>query len=357
MPRGGLQVVQPGTAREDLMRAYARDSHLDDAMTWRAIAERRPVRAREAWPNGDFESSPYFTGFMRSGRYGYAAAVPIDSPIFGGYPGALQVYRSPDLGEFTDSDMQAIEHCAKQAQQVAVTQRSTRTEPGYPKPPVWMHRPTGRLFVFDSNLRACLPVGGAGIGQRVIDQIIHDARERFKTLDSGEPGNRFTVADSNGELRGFHVVPYRRYPALGDGPVMFYCLQPDCWDWQMVRGSDFAADSEISRLIPAVQFMREHFARGPSLDEVAKTVHLSPFHFHRRFSELLGITPKQFLLEWQICRAKMHLILGDKDLVEISKLCGFAHQSHFTSRFKQATGLTPTRWRRLASKPSNPTVG
>jgi AraC family transcriptional regulator len=36
-------------------------------------------------------------------------------------------------------------------------------------------------------------------------------------------------------------------------------------------------------------------------------------------------------------------------LSEIAKECGFAHQSHFTSRFKQATGLTPTRWRRLAA--------
>jgi AraC-like DNA-binding protein len=348
MPRGGLQVVQPGTAREDLLRGYARDSHLDDVMTWRAIAEHRAIRARDAWHQGQFESSNYYTGFLQSGRFGFAAAAPIEAPIFGGYPGALQVYRSAELGEFTDADLQAIEGCAKQAQQVATTQRLSRTEPGYPKPPAWMHRPAGRLLVFDSTLRACLPIGGTGLGQRVIDQVLQDARERFKTVDGG--GNRFTVADSTGELRAFHVVHYQRYPALGDGPILFYCLQPDCWDWQVVRGADFAADSEISRLIPAVQFMREHFARGPSLDEVAKTVHLSPFHFHRRFSELLGITPKQFLLEWQICRAKMHLVLGDKDLVEIARLCGFAHQSHFTSRFKQATGLTPTRWRRLASK-------
>jgi AraC family transcriptional regulator len=37
-------------------------------------------------------------------------------------------------------------------------------------------------------------------------------------------------------------------------------------------------------------------------------------------------------------------------LAEIATACGFAHQSHFTSRFKQATGLTPTRWRRFAQE-------
>jgi AraC family transcriptional regulator len=77
-------------------------------------------------------------------------------------------------------------------------------------------------------------------------------------------------------------------------------------------------------------------------------VHLSPFHFHRRFAELLGLTPKHFLLECQIYEAKMQLLSKKKDLAQIATDCGFAHQSHFTSRFKQATGLTPTRWRRAA---------
>ncbi len=198
---------------------------------------------------------------MQSGRFGFAAAVPVESPIFGGYPGALQVYRSPDLGDFTDAEMQSLDHFGKQAQQIAASQRLSRAEPAYPKPPAWMHRPTGRLFAFDSNLRAVLPVGGTGVGPRVLDQVLQDARERFKSFDSAEPGNRFSVADSNGELRAFHVVLCQRYPALGKGPILFYCLQPDPWDWQVLRAADFAADSEISRLIPAVQFMREHFAR------------------------------------------------------------------------------------------------
>ena len=42
------------------------------------------------------------------------------------------------------------------------------------------------------------------------------------------------------------------------------------------------------------------------------------------------------------------LLSGEKELVQIARECGFAHQSHFTSRFKQATGFTPTRWRKMA---------
>ena len=64
----------------------------------------------------------------------------------------------------------------------------------------------------------------------------------------------------------------------------------------------------------------------------------------------LGLTPKHFLLEGQIHEAKLQLMARQKDLRKIATDCGFAHQSHFTSRFKQATGLTPTRWRRLATE-------
>jgi AraC family transcriptional regulator len=117
----------------------------------------------------------------------------------------------------------------------------------------------------------------------------------------------------------------------------------------MVRASDFQADAEMARLIPSMKFMSQEYQRGPSLTEIARTVHLSPFHFHRRFTELFGLTPKHFLLECQINDAKGELLSGEKELAKIASQCGFAHQSHFTSRFKQATGLTPTRWRRMAN--------
>jgi len=53
-------------------------------------------------------------------------------------------------------------------------------------------------------------------------------------------------------------------------------------------------------------------------------------------------------MECQINECKKQLLARQKDLVKIASDCGFAHQSHFTSRFKQITGLTPTRWRRMA---------
>ena len=126
-------------------------------------------------------------------------------------------------------------------------------------------------------------------------------------------------------------------------------VQPDCLDWSTVKSADLQADPELSRLMPAVRFMHAEYSRGPTLTEIAQQVKLSPFHFHRRFTELLGMTPKQYMLACQINQAKKELLAGEKGLATIAKDCGFAHQSHFTSRFKQATGLTPTRWRKVGT--------
>ncbi|HSU67456.1 MAG TPA: AraC family transcriptional regulator, partial [Tepidisphaeraceae bacterium] len=181
--------------------------------------------------------------------------------------------------------------------------------------------------------------------------MIDQARRRVQHLNGdGQDIDRVLLPDEHGDIWTFRVATYRSYPALGEGAYTFFCLTPTCADWGNVKPADFQADQELSRLIPALKFMQQEFHRGPTLVEIAKQVELSPFHFHRRFTELLGLTPKQYLLECQIHEAKTQLLSRTKDLASIARDCGFAHQSHFTSRFKQATGLTPTRWRRMMTE-------
>jgi AraC-like DNA-binding protein len=58
----------------------------------------------------------------------------------------------------------------------------------------------------------------------------------------------------------------------------------------------------LEPLRPALQFMEDHFIENPRLDQIAAQVHLSAKHFHRRFSQSLGLTPHEYLR-----RRRMHL--------------------------------------------------
>ncbi len=344
LPRGGLQVLQPIKVADTLVKPYLREWQAEDDSSWKSIATGKTVKAAA--------SSPYVEQFLKSFGVQYVATAPVRDPIFDGYPGVVQAHRSAEQGPFTDADLGKLTAAAaKLGEQLAETRVSRaggavsdRGGTG------WAHTPPSRMFVLaaDGHVLFNKP-GFNALDDRLRDQIVVEAKQRSGKLN-GEPwaSTRLLLPDSVGDHWTLNAVAHRRYPALGDGPVVFVCLQPTCPEWSTLRSGDFAADPEMSRLVPALRFMKDEFHHGPTLTEIAKTVHLSPFHFHRRFTELMGLTPKHFMLECQIYDAKGELVAGEKELSKIASDCGFAHQSHFTSRFKQATGLTPTRWRRMA---------
>ncbi|MGB7158594.1 MAG: AraC family transcriptional regulator [Tepidisphaeraceae bacterium] len=350
LPRGSLQIAQPAKLPEPLLKAYAKGLHAEDKLTWTSIRTGKAVSADEVYDR-DFESSRYAKDLLNPNGLVHAAAAPLRSPVLEGYPGAVHVYRSAEQGAFSSEELEQLADMATQIDELILKSRQSRgsTCGG---PTSLTKRPAARQFVVDQQLHeTSTEASFKGLDGRLREQLMDHAKTRLANVESNDgQTDRLQVPDSRGALWTFGVVTYKSYPALGDSSYVIFSLQPDCCEWGAIRSTDFQADAEISRLIPALKFMQAEFHRGPTLGEIAQTVHLSPFHFHRRFAQLLGITPKHFLLECQIFEAKTQLLAREKSLAQIATDCGFAHQSHFTSRFKQATGLTPTRWRRLATE-------
>lgn len=349
LPRGNLQVVQPSNVSDGLLKAYARGFHAEDLLSWGAIVKQKPLRGTDAWSEQEFKDSAYTHEWLKPQGLKYVAAVPVASPVLAGYPGVVHLCRTEEQGEFTSAELATLSQAASELDDRSEKGRSggsKRSKGGV------IERPMVRLSIIDSQLKLKVPAGGwDDIDERLRNHMVDFAKRRTNQLNGHlTAADRILLPDSHGDHWTFRVVTYKSYPALGEGSFAFFCLQPDAAEWAVVRPADLSADAELARLVPSLKFMQEQFAKGPTLVDIAKTVSLSPFHFHRRFTELLGLTPKQFLLECQINQAKTDLLARDKELAQIAKDCGFAHQSHFTSRFKQASGLTPTRWRRMAAE-------
>jgi AraC-like DNA-binding protein len=354
LPRGSLQVAQPQRLPEPIVRGYGREFHSLDRVTWCAIERNQAVRGGDCWPKNQYETARYVSEFMGANGFRFVAAAPLEAPVFQGYPGALHLYRTAEQGAFKEDELAELTKIARNIDTAIAQTRASRKPKALVETEQLKRRSRQRTFIFDQKLQT-VSVGAdpKTLDDRLQQQMIQVARQRLDHVNGkAVVGDRVPMPDSHGDLWVFRVVTHRTYPALGDGPFVFFCLQPGVNDWSVLRPADFQADAELSRLIPAIRFMEQEYHRGPTLGEIAKQVHLSPFHFHRRFTELLGITPKHFLLDCQIEEAKKQLLAREKDLAEIATSCGFAHQSHFTSRFKQATGLTPTRWRRFATEMS-----
>jgi AraC-like DNA-binding protein len=342
LPRGGLHITQPQKLSDNFLKAYGRQWQTEDEASWKAIASSKPAKAKA--------DGRYTQEFLGAFDFQYAASCIVSEPVLPGYPGALQLLRTGEQGPFTNHELEKLAESAAQLTAGLKEVRASRSVvqgafvPGT--------QPTDvREFVLNGSGEPLLFKSAFDrLDENIRLQMVKQAAQRSqKSQGLDAVSERLTLPDSKGDNWVVNAITYASYPALANGPVVFFCILPSCTDWAMVRSSDFQADAETARLVPAMKFMLQEYHRGPTLTEIAKTVHLSPFHFHRRFSDLFGLTPKHFLLECQIHDAKGELFSGEKELSKIANDCGFAHQSHFTSRFKQATGLTPTRWRRMAN--------
>jgi AraC-like DNA-binding protein len=82
-----------------------------------------------------------------------------------------------------------------------------------------------------------------------------------------------------------------------------------------------------------------------TVGELAEDTALSRTGFSRAFRRMEGVSPRAYLQERKIDRAKQLLETG-RSLTEIALRLGFCDQSHFTRIFKQLTGETPAAYRR-----------
>jgi len=83
---------------------------------------------------------------------------------------------------------------------------------------------------------------------------------------------------------------------------------------------------------------------GLSNGEIARQLGISEVYFRKLFLSQYGTTPKQYILELRLQKAKGLLTDTNLTVTEIAETCGFSSLYHFCRIFKAKTGLTPTEY-------------
>lgn len=112
------------------------------------------------------------------------------------------------------------------------------------------------------------------------------------------------------------------------------------YDQKLGLGS---GDSAIAR---AVEAMLEHPGEIESISEFAAQLGMSHRHFDRRFKEVTGLTPKQFLGRSRIQQACRILQRSNTPLSTLAVELGYCDQSAFTAQFRTRMGMTPLKYRK-----------
>jgi len=84
---------------------------------------------------------------------------------------------------------------------------------------------------------------------------------------------------------------------------------------------------------------------APSLDVLAKAAGLSPFHFHRLFKRLAGVTPKAYAAAHRTGRVRVELSKR-KTVTEAIYEAGFNSNGRFYSKSQRMLGMTPQNFRK-----------
>jgi AraC-like DNA-binding protein len=88
--------------------------------------------------------------------------------------------------------------------------------------------------------------------------------------------------------------------------------------------------------------------RAIELEDAAAQAGISPFHFLRLFSDVLGVTPHQYLVRSRLRHAARRLADDDSPITDIAYDVGFNDLSNFVRTFHRAAGVSPQNFRKAS---------
>ena len=99
------------------------------------------------------------------------------------------------------------------------------------------------------------------------------------------------------------------------------------------------------RAVETALWIDAHSHRQIDLDAAAAQAELSPFHFLRLFSGVLGVTPHQYLLRSRLRHAARLLADDERPVTDVAYDVGFGDLSNFVRTFHRAAGVSPRKFR------------
>jgi len=82
------------------------------------------------------------------------------------------------------------------------------------------------------------------------------------------------------------------------------------------------------------------------VERLGEQVAMSRTAFTEKFSNLVGMAPKTYLINWRMQKAKRALQLGEKSMINIAEGAGYSSEAAFSKAFKQFFDETPGKVRR-----------
>lgn len=106
-----------------------------------------------------------------------------------------------------------------------------------------------------------------------------------------------------------------------------------------------ASEKSTSVIETAKEYIQSNYSKDISLDDVSRTVNVSPYYFSKIFKEETGEGFVEYLTGIRMDKAKELLNTTEYSMKEICSMVGYADPNYFSRSFKKNVGVTPTEYK------------
>lgn len=134
-----------------------------------------------------------------------------------------------------------------------------------------------------------------------------------------------------------HVIIYKSIDAaIKEGFRPCTRCKADQIDWKGYK-------EEVAK--DAAAYIEAHYQETISLHLLSEILQKNPYYIQRCFKAIKGTTPLNYLHQIRIEKAKQLLLSEDLSVTETGFETGYNDSTHFSLKFKELTGVSPTEYR------------
>ena len=120
--------------------------------------------------------------------------------------------------------------------------------------------------------------------------------------------------------------------------------------WRVLTGDQGAvvrqlglADSSLTHIARAVQWVREHYRESFRVEDLAQLAGMSVSAFYRNFQAVTAMSPIQFQKQIRLQQARLLLATRPSDVAGVSHHVGYDSPSQFSREYRRQFGAPPSR--------------
>ena len=133
-------------------------------------------------------------------------------------------------------------------------------------------------------------------------------------------------------------------------PLLFEKVCEDNGENDLIECSEEIGNPHLKK---AVTYIENNYHNAIALGNVVKVALLNHSSLTKLFRKEIGMTPIEYVWCYRIAVAKRFLAFTNLPVKDVATMCGFKTAQHFSRKFEEVCGCTPTVFRKAAASNKN----